>query len=250
MALADLCRSFVATARDDRAGREQIIKDARRLLLSATSDEWNWLSDALDDDERKWFVAASFSRSPVPTRLLKPMIRAAVYEVNPSLNREFVSPCIASYGHRVVNEALLDVVENGTDFEKAGAVNALYWAGMKPAYTGNTQDFTVENATPDSRAAYLELSDVWDRKRCLFLREFVSNENVDVRRSIIPSLCLDEAAYREVLKPLVSKAIDIARNHQDEYIRHRVEVQLGEEHLLYPRPHRTQISGRLGDEGG
>lgn len=250
MNLDELCRSFVTTRRDERAGREQIIKEARRLLRSATSDDWLYLSDALEDYERKWFVAAIFSRSPVPKRLLKPMIRAAVYEVNPSLNREFIAPCIASYGHRVANEALLEFVETGTDFEKAGAVNALYWGGMSLSYPANTTRFTVENATPDSRAAYLELKDVWDRKRCLLLREFVSNESVDVRRSIIPSLCLEEAAYPEVIKPLVSRAIDIARKHQDEYIRHRVEVQLGNEHLLYPLPHRTLSAGETDHEGG
>lgn len=250
MTLDDLCRSFVATRRDDRAGREHIIKEARRLLSSATPDEWNSLSDALDDDERKWFVAAIFSRSPVPKRLLNPMIRAAVYEVNPSLNKHFVSPCIASYGHRVINEALLGFVVNGTDFEKAGAVNFLYWGGLSLSFPANTTRFTVEYATPESRAAYLELQDVWERKRCLFLREFVSNDNIEVRRSIIPSLCLDEAAYPDVLKPFVSRAIEIARKHQDEYIRHRVEVQLGNEHLLYPLPHRTQGSGESDHEGG
>jgi len=250
MTLGDLCRNFVASKHDDRAGKERIINEARRLLPSATPDDWNLLADDLENDERKWFVAAIFSRSPVPKRLLKPMIRAAVYEVNPSLNREFVSPCIASYGHRVVNEALLEFVENGTDFEKAGAINASYWGGMSLSYRANTKEFTVENATPESRAAYLELKDVWERKRCLFLREFVSNENVDVRRSIIPSLCLDEAAYPEALKPLVSIAIDIARKHQDDYMRHRVEVQLGNEHLLCPLPHRTQSSGQMDHEGG
>ena len=250
MTLDDHCRSFVATRRDDRAGRELIVKEARRLLASATPDDWNSLSHALQDDERKWFVAAIFSHSPVPKRLLKPMIRAAVYEVNPSLNREFVSPCIASCGHRAVNAALLEFVEKGTDFEKAGAVNALYWGGMSLSFPENTQEFSLENATPESRASYLEFKDVWEQKRCLFLREFVSNENVDVRRSIIPSLCLDEAAYPEALKPLLSKAIDIARNHQDEYIRHRVEVQLGNERLLYPLPHRTQNSVQTDHEGG
>jgi hypothetical protein len=239
MFLEDFYHAFVMARRDDRATKEQVVKEARRLLSTANPDDWESLSEALEDDHRKWFIAAIFAKSPVPKRLLKAMIRAAVYEVNPSLNREFITPCIVSFGHRVVNVALLDIVETGSDFEKAGAVNASYWGGISLSFPENTQDFTVENATLESRAAYLELQDVWERRRCLFLREFVSNENVEVRQSIIPSLKLDESAYPDDLKPLVSKAIEIARSHPDEYIRHRVEVQLGNEKLLYPKPHRN-----------
>ncbi len=137
-----------------------------------------------------------------------------------------------------MNEALLHYVETGSDFEKAGAVNALYWAGMPLRFVGDTREYTLENATPESRAAYLALEDVWLRKRCLLLQEFVANENVHVRRSIIPSLNLEESAYPDALKPLVAQAIEIARNHDDDYIRQRVEVQLGNERLLRPLPHR------------
>jgi hypothetical protein len=222
----------------DRQATEQVVKDARRLLAQASAEDWNLLEAALHNQERKWLVAGVFSKAPVPKRLFKAMLRAAVYEVNPSFNRSFVEPCIAAFGHRAVNETLLDYVEKGSDFEKAGAVNALDWAGMSLRFGGDTREYTLDNATPESRAAYLELKDVWLRKRCLFLREFVSNENVDVRRSIIPSLALEEAAYPDALKPLVAQAVEIARNHDDDYIRHRVEVQLGKERLLKPLPHR------------
>ena len=243
MSLDDLCRAFVSARLDDHATRERSVKEARRLLSMATEVEWQTLSGWLTHDQRKRFVAAIFEQFPVPKRLLIAMIRAAVCEVNPSFNKEFVSPCIASYGHRVVNEALLDVVENGNDFEKAGAVNALYWGGISLRFDNYKLGLTLENATPESRAAYLELQDVWERKRCLFLRKFVANENVDVRRSIIPSLKLDLSAYPDDLKPLVAKAVEIARNHEDGYIRHRVEVQLGNEHLLYPLPDRGRPAG-------
>jgi hypothetical protein len=216
----------------------QLVENARRLLSKTTEDDWSKLENALADNEVKWFVAAVLSKAPLPKRLLKAMLRAAVYEVNPSFNRNFVEPCIASFGHRVVNEALLDYVENGSDFEKAGAANALYWAGMPLSFVGKTRKYTVENATPESRAAYLELKDVWLRRRFLFLREFVANENVDVRRSIIPELNLDETVYPDDLKPLVAQAIEIARNHHDDYIRHRVEVQLGNERVFKALPRR------------
>lgn len=239
MTWRDLFDSYL-TARcgEDRNTMQQIAEEARRLLSKATAEDWKLLEEALGDPERKWLVAAVFVKAPVPKRLLKAMLRAAVYEINPSFNRCFVEPCIASYGHRVVNEALLDYVEKGNDFEKAGAVNALYWAGMPLRFTSDTREYTVENATPESRADYFELKDIWQHKRCLFLREFVSNENIHVRRSIIPSLKMEASAYPDDLKPLVAQAIDIARNHSDDYIRHRVEVQLGNAHLYYPLPHR------------
>lgn len=139
MFLEDLCRAFVSARRDDRATKERVAKEARRLLSTATSDDWESLTEALGDDQRKWFIAAIFAESPVPKRMLKAMIRAAIYEANPSLNREFITSCIASFGHRIVNEALLDIVETGSDFEKAGAVNASYWGGMSLSFPANTK---------------------------------------------------------------------------------------------------------------
>jgi hypothetical protein len=239
MSWEDLFEAYLAVQRGDKhPSAEQVVQEARRQLSSATPEDWEALEQALWDGQRKWLVAAVFARSPVPRRLLGPMIEAAIYEVNPSANRDFVEPCIASYGHRAVNEALLAYVERGSDFEKAGAVNALYWAQVGLRFSSVTQPFTLDNATPESRAAYRALHDVWQRERCLFLREFVTNANVHVRRSIIPGLNLDEAAYPDDLKPLVAQAIEIARSHPDDYIRHRVEVQLGNERLLRPLPHR------------
>src|ERR1700722_6063439 len=108
--------------------KTELVQDARRLLSRTTKDDWRSLEDALADNELKWFVAEVFSKAQLPKRLFRAMLGAAVYEVNPSFNRCFVEPCVRPFGHRVVNEALLDYIENGSDFEKAGAVRALYWA--------------------------------------------------------------------------------------------------------------------------
>jgi hypothetical protein len=150
MSWEELFGAHVSARRGGKhASSEQVVKEARRLLSSATPEDWETLRQALRDGERKWLVAAVFARSPVPKRLLAAMIHAAIAEVDPSLNRYFVEPCIASYGHRVVNEALLEYVEKGSDFEKAGAVNALYWAQMPLHFSGVTRDFTLANATPN-----------------------------------------------------------------------------------------------------
>ena len=60
------------------------------------------------------------------------------------------------------------------------------------------------------------------------LREFVGSLDSNVRRRIIPMLRLVPEAYPEEMRPLVTEAIEAAlRSHTDEYIRHRVVVQLG-----------------------
>jgi hypothetical protein len=181
---------------------------------------------------------------PVPEGLFQPMMRAAVYEVNPSANRYFVEPCIRTYGHRRVNEALLAFVEEGSDIEKAGAVNALYWARLGLTFRGRPPAYTREYATPESVAAHHALADVWARRDRLFLAEFVANPDLDVRRSIIPHLELEPSHYPNDLQPLVAQAIEIAQHHEDDYIRHRVQVQLGQERLLRPLPHREREGNR------
>lgn len=218
------------------------LKDAVVSRMSAPADDdVRWLTQALADNNRKWLVAELARRSAsLADALFAPMLDAGIDEVNPSFNRSFVEPCVRAFGHRRVNEYLLGVVESGSDFRKAGAVNALYWAQVPLSFPGTAPSFTIEYATPESRAAYEAVSDLRERKRRLLLETFISSPSVDVRRSVIPSLNLDPAAYPESHRPLVARAIEIARASEDGYIRHRVEVQLGTVTLLAPLPHRAK----------
>ena len=86
------------------------------------------------------------------------------------------------------------------------------------------------------------LEDVWQQKRRLLLETFVATQSVEVRRSIIPGLNLDPVAYTDGHRRLVAEAIAIARTHEDEYIRHRVEIQLGGAGPFAPLPHRGKQS--------
>jgi len=190
----------------DIGPKHEAVKDARGHLQNPVPSDWQWLEEALKDEQNKWFVAAVFKSYPVPKRLVKPFLQAAINETNPSFNRQFVEPVIESFGHRRVNEYLLDVVERGDDKAIAGGVAAFYWANMKIAFAGEVPKYTLEYATPESRA----------------------------------TLNLDEESYSLELKPLVQQAIEIARSHPDQYIRHRVEVQLGNERLLLPIPVRSK----------
>ena len=181
------------------------IKAARQLVASLGVDGWLWLAEALNDQRRKWFVAAFFESYPVPRRMLNEMIRAGVLERDPSYNRDFIEPCVRSFGSEVLVNELLKYLESGSDKEKAGAASALYWVRV---------DGELH-------------SELRLRIRCQILREFVNNSDLEVRRRIIPMLDLEAGKYPGDLRALIMQAIAIARSHSDEYIRHRLEIQLG-----------------------
>jgi len=202
---------WAAVEGDEHPAGEDFWQDARNCVLQNGPDDWQWLSNALEDSKQKWFVADVFRFQPLPEQLLDAMLRAAVYERDPSDNRKFIEPCMRSHGARLVNEKLLLYFETGTNEEKAGAASAFYWS-----FGLNSNDIPYE-----------DVGDVHERQYRLMLREFVNNEDVTVRQRILPFLTLQEGRYPEEQRPLVLRAIEIARAHPDEYIRHRVEIQLG-----------------------
>jgi hypothetical protein len=191
------------------------IKAARQLVSSIRGAGWSWLAEALNDNRRKWFVAAFFKSYPVPRHLLKQMLLAGVLEKDPSYNRNFIQPCVQTFGPETVLIQHLEYLESGTDEEKAGAASAFYWVRGE------------SDSTSDLKLGI----------RCQMLREFVHNSDVEVQRRIIPLLDLEARKYPSDLRPLTKQAIDIARSHPDEYIRHRVEIQLGACGPLMPIPH-------------
>lgn len=235
--LCDRYSSAVGTPEFEAIAR-RLEPDVVQALTDAGQKEVEWLIQVLGDERRKWFGAFVAGIAPqVPEALFLQLIRAAVAERDPSFNRYFVEPCIGAFGHRRVNEALLALVKDGSNFEKAGAVNALYWAQVPLEFEGS-ENLRNGIATPESQAAHDALNDLWVEKRRLFLQEFVTNSDLHVRRSIVAMLNVDPRAYPAALEPLVDRAIRIARTHPDDYIRQRIEVQLGTERLLKPLPHR------------
>lgn len=183
------------------------LEAARRSVSSNSADDWQWLSQALDDVKRKVFVALVFKYQPVPKRLLAAFVHAALLEPNPSLNRMFIEPCVRTWGSGEVNRRLLHYLQEGTNEEKAGAASAFYWAQGNPRNE--------------------ELGELRSAIRSALLHEFVCNTDLRVRQRIVPLLNLDQAAYGEQDHPLIAQAIALARSHPDEYIRHRIEIQLG-----------------------
>jgi hypothetical protein len=117
-------------------GAFRAIQAARRTLAENTVEDWKWLERALEDPERKWFVADVFSEAPIPKRLLHAFVRAAVYEPDASRNQYFVKPCLRAYGGNRILNAVLRYLEHGTKQEKVGAAKAIYWCGE---YEGTTE---------------------------------------------------------------------------------------------------------------
>lgn len=172
----------------------------------------------------------TFRQQPLPEAIFAPLLRLAVYEPNPSFNRWFIEPCQQAFGYRRVLEALLDYLEHGTNREKAGATRACYWA-WRPTSLDRKDWKKAE------QKIWNELGDLRMKMDMLLLKTFIENENLDVRRSIIPQLSLQPSRYPQEWKRLILPAIHLARTHPDDYIRHRVEIQLREG----GRPERVNI---------
>src|SRR4051812_36135848 len=68
--------------------------------------EGGWLRSSLLDPTEKAFVAQVFGSQRVPEAFFPEMIRAGVYERDPSFNRYFVQPCVRDFGAFRVFEAL------------------------------------------------------------------------------------------------------------------------------------------------
>ena len=183
------------------------LQAARKRVSLNTSDDWQWLSDALCNPNQRAFVALVFRYQPVPKRLLSAFVRAAVSEHNPSRNRFYVEPCVRSWGFCEVNRRLLRLLQEGSNVEKAGAASAFYWAQGNPRHE--------------------DISPLRTKIRCALLREFIQNGDLAVRQRIVSLLRLDRSLYPPSDQPLIDRAIEVARSHPDEYIRHRIEIQLG-----------------------
>lgn len=203
------------------------LQAARKRVATNTREDWVWLADALGDVRRKFFVAMVFRLQSVPRRLLAALISAAVSELNPSKNQYYILPCVRTFGTKEVVTRLLRIVDAGSNEEQCGAVSALYWA-----YGNKRND---------------DLSELRERRQRLLLMRFIENDDVHLRRRILPALSLQADKYPPELQPYVATAMAIARAHPDEYIRHRIGIQTGEGGPLMPLPStRAAADGRAG----
>lgn len=212
--LENALQSWMAAARNlDDAAEAAALTAARRCLNTSGNEGWAWLEASLKDGRRSGFAAEVVRALTLPSRLFEPFLLAAVHEKNPSTNRFFIEPCVKAKGAPRVLERLLAYLVAGSDAEKAGAASALYWV----------------------RTDKGECAELLRRIHRQMLDTFVATDDVDLRRRILPMLQLRESLQTsEAAK--ASEVIRIARGHADEYLRHRVEVQLGNVTTFAPLP--------------
>lgn len=212
-----------ATWRDTALKERRALYDrAMEAARKAPASYWDWFATIDANDRMNGSLAGAvllgwLGSAPVPRRMIDAMLRAAVEERNPSFNRKFIEPCARAYGRRAVVERLLVYLERGTNSEKAGAANALYWASM-----------FGEDDLGDLRAV----------EKATLLRIFIDVDDLDVRRAIIGKLPLRTKDHPSEAHADVAKAIEIARSSGDAYLEHRVEIQLGSGGPFKPLPPR------------
>lgn len=190
---------------------------ARRpaLTVGSARARYSWQHQA------RQVIAEAVRNTPVREDWFQPLVRAAVYDPDPSFNRRLVAPALAAFGRRRVRLRLLEYLRTGTNPQRAGAARAWYWTQVSLAYPAGSR-----TPTQESKAEYDAHADLGREWRDTALQVFVANEDLDVRRCILPGLDLRAEHYPEELRATVAEAVHIARTHPDEYLRHRVEHQV------------------------
>jgi hypothetical protein len=174
--------------------------------------------DVADEPNPRYALCKAISvkaNESVPEEWFVPLVQAAILEPDPSFGRQLVGPAMAAFGRRRVKLAILDHFENGTSADAAGAAKAWYHTHFRayaPGYTGPRDDE--------------ECLDLGERYVHAALRRFVAEDDLDMRRCILPGLPLDRSDHPAEMHGLVDDAVRIARTSDDDYLRHRVEVQV------------------------
>lgn len=111
----------------ERARAYEILEEARKLVSDRAQRAW--LHQALEDTERRWFVASVFATQPVPKALREPMLRAALTApVDASAVQSFIIPLAETFGP----EDILGRLKAAKQADPQMAIpvdKASYWVG-------------------------------------------------------------------------------------------------------------------------
>jgi hypothetical protein len=204
---------------DRSAAYEALLRDLLGMVGAEAPDEadprgWQHLA-------RRAVGKVLVKTAAAPDEWFEPVMRAAVHEPDPSFVRDLVWPAVAAFGRGRVQLALIAYLRTGTAADIAGAARASYCAQVPLSYLPGSS-----TPTPESVAEYEAFDDLREQYRHTALRRFVEEDDLDVRRCILPGLPLDLESYPAEVHDLVTEAIRIARESDDDYLRHRVELQV------------------------
>lgn len=214
--LDELFSSWEKFRTTDHNTTQFTLKKARAAIQRSKSIGWSWVSKSLQDEKKKLFVADILYKMTIPKVMFREILYASIMVSAPSANWKFIEPCVRSFGALRVLYGILHFLEKGSNREKAGGVSVLYWVQART-------DKKIPN-------------EIYAKIQCWKLKEFVNNEDIVLRQQIISMLSLDPKYYPEELHNLIPQAIQIAREHSDDYIRHRIEIQLGGKGPYKPLP--------------
>jgi len=128
MSLEDLYARYLSLSPETReANIDAIWSD-----FAAIDQEANlpWLTEALRDADRRWFVVDGLVRSEhVHEDLFDPLMDSVMSIHDAGHVGYFVQPCIKGFGRRRVMTELLDLFRHGSDDDRVSASEAMYKVG-------------------------------------------------------------------------------------------------------------------------
>ncbi|WP_431727359.1 hypothetical protein [Verrucosispora sp. TAA-831] len=132
-----------------------------------------------------------------PEELFEPLMRAAVYEPDPSHTQRHIRPALAAFGRRRVQTRLLEYLRTGTTYEIIGAADAWYCSYLRVAGSEVEDD-----PCTDLRRDFQETG----------LRIYLANDDPAVRHHLISLLNLRADKNPPELRPLVAKVLRVAHS--------------------------------------
>ena len=198
----------ISSEYSDKHAPKQVHSKLVPRLPKIKGELLSWFEEALLNDSKKWFAAGLLSMSPQScTPLRKALLRAAMEEKNPSFNRNFIKPLRVVMTYPEAINSMIEMIDPNDPLEVAGVANASYWARIELDDSDDLETRTNFNIWRIER--FLDLTDVY------------------AKRTLIAGMSFKSPYVPEEFKEKSKLVIKLARKHKDEYIRHRVEIQLG-----------------------
>jgi hypothetical protein len=166
-----------------------------------------WFRAALADDRRKWLAAALLQlRFEGVPALVDELLRAAMTERDPSFNRSFIRPLRhVSRAWPFLTEKMLVLAGPEDPILRGGVARAYYW-------------LIAELGSPDAETER--------RLNTWCLKTFLADQDIYELRSLMGQLSFALDAVEGEDRQLVDSVIEKATSHADDYLRHRLEIQL------------------------
>ncbi|WP_437606455.1 hypothetical protein WMF20_36625 [Sorangium sp. So ce834] len=203
--------------------------EALRAFQACAEPDAAELSLLLRDRRLRLFVKLlMFATETVPAPIFPDAVRAAVDTDDPSFNQQFAWACTIVHGRRPVFDELLKICESGSNREKYGVAGVVYWCAIPREHIRWPHlRYTSRQLPPDE-----PIDDLLARFEDWAVAEFVRNPDLDVRRSLVHYITRGKERHPD----LTDAAIASAREHEDDYVRHRIRADLGESLQLPCKP--------------